>query len=364
MANPEILIVGAGPVGLTAALELTRRGLPVRIIDDGPGPHTTSRAVAINPRTLDLLTPSGLTPKLLNAGIRLRALNIHLSNGRDIRVEMRAVDYRYDFILALPQSDTERLMIETLSTPVEWNTKLVGLKSPKRPVITLVRDGATETVTPRIVIGADGARSPVRHALGIGFDGKSYPHEWSLADIEAESPYAPNELHMFDLAPYVVACIPLKAGITRVISNHSNVMERLPPRMTARATLWQSQFRIDHRIVETYQKGHIFLAGDAAHIHSPVGGRGMNLGIEDAAWLAYLIERGETDRYTEQRKPAARSVIRQTDFATRFLSSDSWIVRQMRQIVFPMVGASPQLQGRILRGLMGLTSTPPPWLKS
>ncbi len=363
MAASEILIVGAGPVGLTAALELTRRGLPVRIIDDGPGPHTTSRAVAINPRTLDILNPSGLTQKLLDAGIRLRALNIHLGNGRDIRIETRTLDYRYDFILALPQSDTERLMIETLNTPVEWNTRLVALETTERPVVTLMRDGAKESMTPRIVIGADGARSPVRHALGIGFDGKSYPHEWSLADIEAESPYAPNELHMFDLAPYLVACIPLKAGITRVISNHPNVLERLPPRMIARATLWLSQFRIDHRIVETYQKGNVFLAGDAAHIHSPVGGRGMNLGIEDAAWLAYLIERDKTDRYTEQRKPVAQSVIRQTDFATRFLSSDSWFVRQIRQIVFPMVGAIPKLQGRILRSLAGLTSTPPPWLE-
>lgn len=90
----------------------------------------------------------------------------------------------------------------------------------------------------------------------------------------------------------------------------------------------------------------------------------MNLGIEDAAWLAYLIERGETDRYTEQCQPVARSVIQQTDFATRFLSSDSGIVRQIRQIVFPMAGASPKLQGRILLTLMGLTSTPPPWLES
>lgn len=364
MTATEILIVGAGPVGLTAALELTRRGLPVRIIDDGPRPHTQSRAVAINPRTLDILNSSGLTPKLLDAGIRLRALNIHLGNGRDVRIETRIVDYRYDFILALPQSETERLMIETLSTPVEWNTTLVTLEAPERPVVTLARNGATDTITPRIFIGADGARSPVRHALGIGFDGKSYPHEWSLADIEAKSPYAPNELHMFDLAPYVVACIPLKAGITRVISNHPNVIESLPPRMVARTTLWQSQFRIDHRIVETYQKGNVFLAGDAAHIHSPVGGRGMNLGIEDAAWLSYLIERGETERYTEQRKPVAQSVIRQTDFATRFLSSDSWIVRQIREIVFPVVGASPKLQGRILRGLAGLTSSPPPWLNS
>ena len=178
MANDGkiILIVGAGPVGLTAAVELKRRGFRPRIIEKDAGPHVESRALAINPRTLDILEPSGATDELLKAGVKVRAVNFHGPDHLLFRLETRNIPHRKrNFMLVLPQAETERALIQTLggSNSIDWDTELTALTlKGDKPTATLTRKRKRETVSPDIVIGADGAHSAVRKAVGIGFAGE------------------------------------------------------------------------------------------------------------------------------------------------------------------------------------------------
>lgn len=363
----NILIVGAGPVGLTAAVELTRRGFKPRIIEKDAGPHVESRALAVNPRTLDILEPSGVSKALIKAGIKAKAMNFHGPSGPLFRLDMKNMPHpSRDYMLVLPQAETERLLIETLGTnsKIEWGTELTGLTFKNdKPVVTLKRKGKTKKATPDIVIGADGAHSTVRKALGINFIGQAYEHDWGLADVRI-SGLNQNELHIFDLSPFMLGFIPIRDDLFRVVADHTNVLEIIPSHIQVHKVEWQSQFRISHRQVETYQKNSVFLAGDAAHIHSPAGGRGMNLGIEDAAWLAYLIERGETQTYTELRHPIAKKVLAEVDSMTRFISSDSAITTFLRRHILPFIASRSFIQKKALAQISGLASPAPPWLET
>jgi 2-polyprenyl-6-methoxyphenol hydroxylase-like FAD-dependent oxidoreductase len=362
----EILIVGAGPVGLTAAVELTRRGFSPRIIEKDAGPHKESRALAINPRSMDLLEPSGATERLLKAGIKAHAVNIHGPDRLLFRLDTNNIPHpTRKYMLVLPQAETEKHLIATLGgkSKVDWNTELTGLAlKDGKPSVSLKRKGKTEKLTPDIVIGADGAHSAVRKALGINFIGEAYEHDWGLADVHLEG-LAPEELHIFDLSPLLIGFIPIRGDLFRVVADTTDVLDHLPSSVKVKKVTWESQFRISHRQVETYQKGPVFLAGDAAHIHSPVGGRGMNLGIEDAAWLSYLIEQGDTESYTQRRHPVAKLMLEQVDQATRFISSDGMITTFLRRYIAPLIARRNFAQVNAFRNITGLASPPPPWLQ-
>jgi 2-polyprenyl-6-methoxyphenol hydroxylase-like FAD-dependent oxidoreductase len=173
-------------------------------------------------------------------------------------------------------------------------------------------------VQPATLIGADGAHSTVRKGLGIGFGGESFPGEWGLADVVlADWPF-PFDRPVITLdRHHICAFIPMAEGFGRFVSNDADVLDRLPPDAKVKSVVWQSTFRISFRQVSTYQQDNAFLAGDAAHIHSPVGARGMNLGIEDACWLAWLMAEGRTQEYTALRWPAGRTVLDFTEQQTR-----------------------------------------------
>lgn len=364
--SANIVIVGAGPVGLTAAVELKRLGFSPRVLEKDKGPHVESRALGINPRTLDILSPSGATDRLLAAGAKARAVNLHAPDGRILfRLQTRHIPHpAHTYMLVLPQADTEKHLIETLGgrRVVEWNAEVTKLTVRNgQPRLTLQKQGKTQTLNPDIVIGADGARSTVRKALGIGFEGEAYEHDWGLLD--ARFPGLPQgELHIFDLSPLLIGFIPIRGDLFRVVADTPDVLEVLPGHLEMKEIVWQSRFRISHRLVETYQQGPVFLAGDAAHIHSPLGGRGMNLGIEDAAWLAYLIDSGETDQYSTLRRPVAKKVLAQVDRATRFMASSGAIATFLRRRLLPLVADAGFVQKNALRTIAGLSTPPPPWL--
>jgi 2-polyprenyl-6-methoxyphenol hydroxylase-like FAD-dependent oxidoreductase len=367
--DPRILVVGAGPVGLTAALELSRRGFEPHIIDNDGEPTPESRALGVNARTLELLEPSGATERLLARGLRIEGLVLRMGPRELARVATSDIPHRFNFILSLPQSDTERLLIEALAergVTVGWRTRLQSLESDKAGfACRLDRDGTPTIVHPATLIGADGAGSTVRKGLGIGFGGESFPGEWGLADVElADWPFAPS-MAVVTLGPHqVCAFIPIREGFGRFISNHPDVLNRLPPEAKVKSVTWQSTFRISFRQVSTYQQGNAFLAGDAAHIHSPVGGRGMNLGIEDACWLAWLTAEGRTQDYTALRWPAGRKVLDFTNQQTRQITSRSLWADVLRRYLGPAILKVPVIRRRLLTRVAGLDTPEAPWLQA
>ncbi len=362
---PDILIAGAGPTGLTAAIELARRGHRPRIVSASEGPVHESRALAVNRRSLQILDPCGATSRLLAIGRRIKGFRLRTAERELFRLQPPSAHDPLPFLLVVPQSDIEVVLVEVLAglgIQVEWRTELTGLADPDRPKAELRGPAGAETVAPGLLIGADGAHSVVRHALGLAFPGAAYETEWGLADARVKTQLPIDEATAFDLAPVLFVMIPIRGNFVRFISDHRDVLSHVPPSIEVQSVEWESPFRISHRQVETYGKGKVFLAGDAAHIHSPVGARGMNLGIEDAAWLAWSIAEGRTDRYSGERWPVGRHVLRTVDPATRLMASDSIIPKLVRRHVLPHVMSSAFLRGRLIGRFTGADTPFPPWL--
>ncbi|MFW6077099.1 MAG: FAD-dependent oxidoreductase [Hyphomicrobiales bacterium] len=366
-SDPGILVVGAGPVGLTAALELARRGFEPRIIDDDAEPTPESRALGVNARTLELLEPSGATERLLAQGLRLEGLVLRMGGDELTRVPLSDIPHRFNFMLSLPQSDTERLLIEALAergVAIDWRTRLQSLDIDQgKLTCRLEHEGSSTSVHPASVIGADGAHSMVRKGLGIGFAGESFPGEWGLADVHlADWPFPFNRVVLTLDRHQICAFIPMAEGFGRFVTNHPDVLDRLPPEAKVKSVTWGSTFHISFRQVSTYQQDNAFLAGDAAHIHSPVGARGMNLGVEDACWLAWLMAEDRAQEYTALRHPAGRTVLDFTEQQTRQIVSRSLWADVFRRWLGPAILKVPAIRRGLLSRVAGLDTPPAPWL--
>ena len=368
MANldQKILVAGAGPVGLTAAVELARRGFKPRVIDKSDGPVVESRALGVNPRSLEILEPCGATKLMLERGLKLRRINFWDWPSLIFSVPIDKLEHRFNFMLALPQDDTERILAEILKklgVKVAWKCELEHLEpTPDGARVTLKRGSKKETFDADIVIGADGAHSVVRKALGIGFRGSSYDEDFALADAILSGPVHEDEANVFRVEQGIFAMIPAGHGRIRLIADQPDVLGAMPDRFQVEEVSWQTRFRISHRQVETYQDGNVFLAGDAAHIHSPVGGRGMNLGIEDAATLAWLIAEGRTGEYTGHRLPVGAHVLRQTNAQTKLMVSRNLLTTFVRRHVLPLLLKRKFILSRMLPEMAGLAAPKPEWL--
>jgi len=366
----SILIAGAGPVGLTAALELARRGFSPRIVDDGigPTPLQESRALGVNARTLTLLSPSGVAERIVADAQPIEQFRARSDRKILIHLETNQVEGRFSAIRALPQGSTERLLMEALSAygiSPEWQTTVIAeaISDPQRPELTLRRaDGASETVRPDILIGADGAHSAVRKALGAGFPGEALEAYFYLADFRYAKPVDTHfaEISLFD--PGMVGRLPVTADIIRYISTLENFESRIVHPAAIAEKTWASQFRVHFRHVEPMAKGNVFLAGDAAHIHSPAGARGMNLGIEDACWLAWLIAEGREQEYSALRIPAVKQVLKQTYSLTRLVTMQNPLAVAARNFLAPLLLRFGPVRRQLLRGVAGYDTPKPPWI--
>jgi 2-polyprenyl-6-methoxyphenol hydroxylase-like FAD-dependent oxidoreductase len=359
-SGPSILVVGAGPTGLTAAVELVRLGTKPRIIDRKDGPTLLSKAVGISPHSLDVLEASGVAERLLAKGLRVRGAHFRYDGEELATIDFSRVPHRFNFLLALPQSETEAVMADVLAetgVEVEWNTTLVGLvEKDGRVEVSIEGAAGLEDAGFDFVFGADGVHSAVRDSLGILFAGHTHQRLWSIADVElADWPYELDAAHLFFRDKGNVGfIIPIAKDRFRAISNTDDALSNIPGGYRVVRSLRRDVFHIPVRQAASYQKGRVFLGGDAAHVHSPVGARGMNLGIEDASVFARRFARGGLDGYTAERWPVGHRWIKLSERILAAAQATSPLAVAARNMAFRLIGHSPFLQRPFLERMAGL----------
>ena len=365
----DVVIVGAGPTGLALALWLTRLGVRVRIVDKTAEPGTTSRALAVQARTLEWYRQIGFSETVIAGGRRMEAINLWVAGKQRAHAvfgEMGRGLSPFPYALIYPQDEHERRLIERLSAAgieVERPIEFVAFEETANGVrVTFKRlDGSTDVCEAAFLAGCDGARSPVREAMAIGFSGGTYQHLFYVADVDARGPAMNGELHAAVDTTDFLLVFPLKGegrarliGTVRAEAEHrhedlswNDVSPRVIEWMHVDVLRlhWFSTYRVHHRVADQFRKGRAFLLGDAAHIHSPVGGQGMNTGIGDAvnlAWKLAAVLRGRAtasilDTYETERIAFARRLVATTDQAFKGVTSDGAIARITRLKIVPLV---------------------------
>ena len=380
--DTDVLIVGAGPTGLMLANQLARRGVRAFIIDRHTGPAQQSRALAVHARTLEIYARLGISGRALELGKRATGASMWAQGRRMARVPVGDIGRDlspFPFVLILGQDDNELIMGERLRESgigVQWNTELAALEQAPEHVNVVLRepDGTTRKLTAAWVAGCDGARSAVRELNGIAFPGAPYEHVFFVADTEATGSMVPEELNVYLLRDGFHLFFPMRG------TDRWRIVGILPPPLRGRDDLafeevipalrgeagselsfkscsWFSTYRIHHRSAERFRDRRCFLLGDAAHIHSPVGGQGMNTGLQDAynlAWKLALVCQGRADpalldSYGAERMPVARRLLNTTDRLFTLIVSDRWLAGLFRTRIMARVMAFAMTIERVRR---------------
>jgi 2-polyprenyl-6-methoxyphenol hydroxylase-like FAD-dependent oxidoreductase len=374
MMRDEVLIAGAGPTGLVLALWLARQGVGVRIIDKSAAPGTTSRAMVVHARTLELYRQIGLADDVVRAGTVNPGVNLWVRGRRRAHIsfgDAGAGLTPYPFVLVFPQDRHERLLVERLAqidVQVERNTELLGFEQHDDHVAVRLRGpGGETTCRAAYLAGCDGARSPVRHQLGAGFEGGTYDQLFYVADVvakvNAQNATSDGEIHLsLDDADFLALFSYSADGQARLIGSiredragqiapgreltFDDVSERVIHGLglEVKSVNWFSTYQVHHRVADHFRRGRVFLLGDAAHIHSPAGGQGMNTGIGDAinlAWKLKAVLRGEgpdslLDSYEDERRAFARTLVETTDRVFTFVSAEGGFANFVRTRIAPL----------------------------
>jgi 2-polyprenyl-6-methoxyphenol hydroxylase-like FAD-dependent oxidoreductase len=354
--DTEVLVVGAGPTGLTLAAGLLQRGVRVRVIDKTGGPGTWgkgshSRAITLWPRALEAFQSLGVGTALYERGVKLAAANYYTDGRRVGRIRLRPLSHtRFPVPVTLPQSTTERVLRDAVGAAggrIEFNRSLETLTHDDDGVLALLDNG--EIVRAEWLVGCDGAHSKVRERSGVVFDGAMYPQTFLILDGEFDTEYAPDESYYLTGPAGVLVVVGLPGGLHRTFASipptatvddvEAGMLRVLAQRSPLRIKLLRSAgsgtFRIHRRMVDQMRIGRVLLAGDAAHVHSPAGGLGLNIGAQDAVSLAWRLAgvlrgdlpRGELDAWEKERLFVARRVLADTDAQTRL-----WMARGLRGV--------------------------------
>ena len=378
--DTDVLIVGAGPVGLFLANECALRGLRWRVVEASSSQSEHSKALAIFPRTLEILDMAGVVGPFLENANRVTSVAV-VSHGRTLaNMHFTPEESPYPFVAMVPQDVTEKLLLEQLRRrggDVEYQTTFVSATEQDDGVkVTLERKGEPITLRASFVVGCDGAHSAVRHLLNLPFEGAEYEDSFMLADIETNESLPADQLQLCPSESGPVAIFPMSATRRRIVAIVDKtegdapsldlvrkiLSERAPSGIEARALHWSSYFRIHHRQAAQMRVGRIFIAGDAAHIHSPFGGQGMNTGLHDVwnlVWKLDLVLHGHGNElllqsYSAERHPVIKQVIETTDFLTKAMGTPSKLAQNLRDAVIPMVSRLAPFQHAFVRRLSEL----------
>ena len=365
--NTEVLIAGAGPTGLAMALWLARLQVPFRIVDRHPQPAAESRALAVHARTLELYAQAGFADTAIANGVKLEALNLWARGKRAAHVDLGDLGAGlspFPYVLILAQDRHERILGEhlaALGVRIERSVALTGFEERGNSITARLEhaDGTKETCECAWLAGCDGAHSKVRETLGLAFPGGTYERLFYVADVQATGPVVDGELNVALDESDLLAVFPLvDEGNVRLIGTiraqsedeakqlswddvSRGILEHLG--VTVRHVSWFSTYRVHHRVTDRFRVGRAFVLGDAAHIHSPVGGQGMNTGIGDAvnlAWKLAMVVKGQADArlldtYEPERIAFAQRLVATTDRAFTFASSDGPLARIVRMDLVP-----------------------------
>jgi len=378
--DTDVLIVGAGPVGLFLANECARRGLRFRLVEARSGQSEHSKALAIFPRTLEIFDMAGVVAPFLERANRVTKVAV-LTHGRPLaHMRFAPEESPYPFVAMVPQDVTERLLLEQLTKKngaVEYETSFISAVQYRDYVrVTLDKKGQQVETTAAYVAGCDGAHSAVRHLLNLPFEGAEYNDLFMLADVETNDALPGDELQLCPSELGPVAIFPMSATRRRVVATIEKpegdapslelvrkiLAERAPSGLEARALHWSSYFRIHHRQVAKLRVRRIFIAGDAAHIHSPFGGQGMNTGLHDVwnlVWKLDLAVRGHgnealLDSYSTERRPVIKNVIETTHFLTKAMGTPNKFAQGLRDTIIPMVSRLAPFQHAFVQRLSEL----------
>lgn len=368
----DVLIIGAGPTGLMLANQLGRRGVRTMIIDRHSGPAQQSRAMAVHARTLEIYSKLGVAQRALDLGRPSLGANMWAEGRMKARIPINEIGREmsaFPYVLMLGQDANERILGDRLAhwgIAVNWNTELLRLDQHPDHVAATIKDpgGSTRTITAAYIAGCDGSRSAVRELNGVAFPGAPYEQAFFVADTEAVGPLVPDELNVFLWKGGFHLYFPM-AGANRwrvigvlpknLVGKDNVTFDDLIPQLlqvgmdglSFKACRWFSTYRIHHRCVERFRNGRCFLLGDAAHIHSPMGGQGMNTGLQDAynlAWKLALVVSHQADdalldTYEMERRPFAQRLLATTDRAFRAVVSEHWFAGLLRTHILPRVVA-------------------------
>jgi 2-polyprenyl-6-methoxyphenol hydroxylase-like FAD-dependent oxidoreductase len=374
----DVLVVGAGPTGLTLATALAARGVSVVVIDRLEEGANTSRAAVVHARTLETLEQISVAERLKSVGIRCGAFSVRDRDRSLMTLDFTGLPTRYPYTLMVSQAVTEAVLVERLGelgVTVTRPRTLESFTQDEAGVDVVFTDGSR--LRTRYLAGADGMHSKVRELAGIDFEGDRYGQSFVLADVRLSGGIPRDEVILYFSPQGMVVAAPLPGGTHRIVAAIDDAPEspdvndiqnllnnRGPVRDPAVVDqlIWSSRFRVHHRVASRYRAGRVLLAGDAAHVHSPAGGQGMNTGIQDgmalAGFLVTALHTGDPvvlDQYTAERRPIAQAVISLADRLTR-LATVSRRLTPLRNLLVSLLGRSRRFRTNLALRLAGLAA--------
>ena len=377
----DVLIVGAGPTGLALAVSLKQAGIDHVLIDALASGQNTSRAAVVHAHTLEALAELGATAPLVEQGLKLSYFTIRDRDRPLLKIGFDELPSEYRCLLMVPQVTTESVLaerLEDLGGSIHRRVQAAHLLPGAEAVEAVLEDaGGAHSIRARYVVGADGMRSMVREAAGIPFEGEAYGESFILADVRMEWPLGREEVSLFFSPAGLVVVAPLPDGSFRIVATVEDapeipsiehvqqlIDERGPSGGVSRVqeVIWGSRFRVHHRLAQRYRQGRLLVMGDAAHVHSPAGGQGMNTGLVDAVVLGRALARvirdgadeALLDDYAEIRRPAAAQVLTLAGRLTGLATTRSRPRRLLRNLVLRMIDHLPRVKQKLAMNLSGL----------